>query len=70
MELCIPLEFSKGCDVTVGTKMEGCLYKPRDTEGCQQPPEAKREIGKGFSLKDSPVGPVVKNPPANAGDMS
>ena len=51
------------------TKMEGCLYKPRDIEGCQQPPEARREIGKGFSLKDSPVGPVVKNPPANAGDM-
>ena len=24
-------------DVIVGTKMEGCLYKPRDTEGCQQP---------------------------------
>ena len=56
-------------DVAVGTKMEGCFYKPRDTEGCQQPPEARRDIRKGFSLKDSPDGAVVKNPPANAGDV-
>ena len=38
-------------DVMVGTKMEGCLYKPRDTEGCQQPPEARREMGKGSPSK-------------------
>lgn len=44
--------------------------RSQGTLSCQQqPPETRRDIGKGFSLKDSPDGAVVRNPPANAGDM-
>ena len=37
-------ETQEECQVTTGTEMEGCAYKPRNAKDFQQPPRIQEEV--------------------------